>query len=108
MNLKIENIGFIGILLVAILIPFYIILGFSGMMTVLGIMLFFILPMYLILDNFNLQQDEKIIFSFFLGVGIFPSMVYWLGTVISLRLAMSITFILLIILGFVLRKFWKK
>ena len=105
---KIENLRFIGIIMVVILAFFYFILGFSGMMAVLGIILLFIVPIYLILDNFELDQDEKIVFSFFIGVGIFPVIVYWLGMIISFRIAIFITFIVLIVVGFVVRKFWKK
>ena len=105
---KIENLGFIGIIVAVILVFFYFILGFSGMMAVLGIILLFIVPFYLILDNFNLDQDEKIIFSFFIGVGIFPAIVYWLGMIISFRLAILITFVVLIVIGYLVRKVRKK
>jgi len=109
MNLpKIENIGFIGIVLVVILLFLFFILGFSGMMAGLGIILLFIIPMYLILDNFELRQDEKIVFSFFLGVGIFPALVYWPATIISFRLSILITFILLLLTAYLVRKFSKK
>ena len=105
---KIENLGFIGIIVGVILVFFYFILGFSGMMAALGIILLFIVPFYLILDNFNLGQDEKIIFSFFIGVGIFPAIVYWLGMIISFRLAILITFAVLIVVGYLVRKVRKK
>ena len=105
---KIENLGFIGIIVAVILVFFYFILGFSGMMAALGIILLFIVPFYLILDNFNLGQDEKIIFSFFIGVGIFPAIVYWLGMIISFRLAILITFAVLIVVGYLVRKVRKK
>ena len=105
---KIENLGFIGIIVAVILVFFYFILGFSGMMAALGIILLFIVPFYLILDNFNLGQDEKIIFSFFIGVGIFPAIVYWLGMIISFRLAILITFVVLIVVGYLVRKVRKK
>jgi|TARA_B100001964_G_C14209760_1_gene589902 hypothetical protein len=106
--LKIENLGFIGIIAAVVLVFFYFILGFSGMMAVLGIMLLFIFPIYLILDNFDLKQDEKIVFSFFLGVGIFPSLVYWPATVISLRLSIVISFVILVVVAYLVRKFYKK
>jgi len=105
---KVENLGFIGIIVVVILAFFYFILGLSGMMTVLGIILLFMVPIYFILDNFELGQDEKLIFSFFLGVGIFPSITYWLGLFISFRLSIFITFIILIVVGFIIKKVWKK
>ena len=105
---KIENLGFIGIMVAIILVFFYFILGFSGMMAALGIILLFIVPFYLILDNFDLSQDEKIVFSFFIGVGIFPAIVYWLGIIISFRIAIFITFILLVVVGLMVRKFYKR
>ena len=109
MNLpKIEDLGFIAIMVAVILVFFYFILGFSGMMAVLGIMLLFIVPIYFILDDFDLSQDEKIVFSFFIGVGIFPAITYWLGMIISFRLAIFITFVVLIIVAYLVKKFWKK
>lgn len=102
---KVENLGFIGVMVVVILAFFYFILGFSGMMAVLGIILLFIVPIYFILDNFDLGQDEKLVFSFFLGVGIFPSITYWLGLFISFRLSIFISFVVLIVVGFVVRKY---
>jgi apolipoprotein N-acyltransferase len=109
MNLpKIENIGLIGIIIAVILVFFYFILGFSGMMAALGIILLFIVPFYLILDNFELDQDEKIVFSFFIGVGIFPAITYWLGMLISFRIAIFITFIVLIVAGYLVKKFCKR
>ena len=109
MNLpKIENIGLIGIVLVVILLFLYFILGFSGMMAGLGIILLFIVPVYLILDNFDLGQDEKIVFSFFLGVGIFPALVYWPATIISFRLSIFITFVVLLVVAYLVRKYVKK
>ena len=105
---KIENLGFIAVIIVIILLFFYFILGFSGMMAALGHILLFIVPIYLILDNFDLKQDEKIVFSFFLGVGIFPSLVYWPATIISFRLSVFIAFIVLIVVGILVRKYKKK
>ena len=105
---KIENIGFIGIIVLTILAFFYYILGFSGMMASLGIMLLFIFPIYLILDNLELEQDEKIIYSFFIGAGIFPSITYWLGIFISFRISILIAFAVLAAAGFAARKYYSK
>ena len=62
---KIENLGFIGIIVAIILAFFYFILGFSGMMAALGIIVLFIVPMYLILDNFDLSIDYAFTDGFF-------------------------------------------
>ena len=77
-------------------------------MSVLGIILIFILPTYFILNNFNLDNDEKIVFSFFISVGVFPSIVYWLGTIISFKISILITFILFLISGLLIKKYYKK
>ena len=105
---KIENIGFIWSMVGIALIFSYLILGFSGMMAVVGIVLLFMLPIYLILNNFELEQDEKIIFSFFIGVGIFPSITYWLGLLISFRIAILITFVMLLITAILVINFRKE
>ena len=103
-----KQIGFVLLAAALILAFFYFVLGFSGMMTALGIMLLFMLPTYLILNNFDLEQDEKIIFSFFIGVGIFPAITYWLGMLISFRIAIFITFAILVTASFIIRKLKKK
>src|SRR3989338_4339185 len=105
---KIENRGFIGISVAVILLFFYLMLGFSAMTAVLGIIILFIAPIYLVLDSFDLEQDEKLVFSFFLGAGIFPSIVYWMALFISFRASILITFAVLIAAGYAARKFWKK
>lgn len=109
-NMKIpDNIDkgsmlFVGILIAIALALFYIILGFSGMMSLLGITLIFMLPTYLILDNFELETDEKIVFSFFIGVGVFPSIAYWLGVLMPFRIAILATFIILLIAWLLIKK----
>jgi len=96
---KIENSGFIGVIVLVILSFSYFVLGFSGMMAVLGLILLIMLPLYLILNKLNLEQDEKIIFSFFAGIGIFSSITYWLARLISFRISILITFIVLTVIG---------
>ena len=83
MSLSKEDLKLIGIIAAIVLIFFYIILGFSGMLSALGIILIFIVPVYYILDNFELDTDEKLVFAFFISAGIFPSISYWLGNVAS-------------------------
>lgn len=103
-----KQTGFVLLAAALILAFFYFVLGFSGMMTILGIMLLFMLPTYLILNNFDLEEDEKIIFSFFIGIGIFPAIVYWLGMLISFRIAIFVAFVLFIATSFIIKKFKKK
>ena len=105
--IKIENIRIIGILSAALLIFSYLILGFSAAIALLSIILFLILPAYLILDRFELGQDEKIALSFFAGAGIFPSIAYWIGMLISFKIAVLITFAILISIAFLANNFKK-
>lgn len=103
MKVEMEKYKIIGIILIVAMAFFYYILGLGGMMSVLGIFLLFIVPMYLILDKFGLEQDEKLVFSFFIGVGILPSLAYWTGLFISFKIAILVSSIILIITGFLIR-----
>ena len=107
MKIKLDYKTTVGIILVLIALFSFIFFGFTGFKVIFGMLLVFFLPFYLILDNFNISRSEKVIFSFFIGIGIFPALVYWLGVLISFKLAIVISFILFISLGFILKKFKK-
>jgi apolipoprotein N-acyltransferase len=91
------------IILLLIALFSFIFLGFTGFKVIFGILLVFFLPFYLILNNFNLSSSEKVIFSFFIGIGIFPAIVYWLGVLMSFKLAILITFVLLLLIAFIIK-----
>ncbi len=106
--MKLDNLKgfliFVSIVALAIAIFFFVLFGIAGARLVLGI--FFIsLPIYLIINNFKLDEGEKIVFSILLGITLFPSLVYIFGLIISFRIAILITFIALIILAFVIKKY---
>lgn len=101
------NYGFIGISAAIALAFFFLIISFSAAMSILGIILLFILPAYLALNKFNLEQDEKIVFSFFIGAGIFPAIAYWIGRFISFRVAILIAFIALLVTAYFVNKYKK-
>ena len=82
-------------------------LGFIGLRTVLGILIIIFLPFYLIFDNFNLSQEEKISFSFFVGIMMFPSLAYLLGFIVPFKISIFVTFVSLLILGYLLKKYLK-
>ena len=83
-------------------------LGFAGFKVIFGMLLVFLLPSYLILNNFNLERSEKLIFAFFLGIGLIPAIVYWLGVFMSFKLAIAVAFILFLAAGFLIKKIKKK
>lgn len=91
-TLKELRVPGVALLITALYLAFLI--GLSAALSVLGIAILFVLPFYLILSAFSLPPLEKLCFSFFIGVAVFSIPVYWLGMVISLRLAMIISFIL--------------
>lgn len=107
MNLKKDTIIVFAAILAAICIFFYFILGIVGAVSAVGIVIFFIFPIYSILNNLELDSDEKIALSFFIGIGVFPIIVYWLGTFISFRLSILIAWVLLVLASLLIRKYKK-
>jgi apolipoprotein N-acyltransferase len=105
MNLKVKlnDKMTVGVILVLIALFSFMFLGFVGFKVLFGMILVFFLPFYLILDNFNLTRGEKIIFSFFIGLGVFPSIVYWLAIFILFKLSIVITFVILMVAVFICR-----
>ncbi len=108
MKIRLDDKVTIGIILVLIALFSFIFLGFTGFKVIFGMLLVFFLPFYLILDNFDISRSEKVVFSFFIGVGIFPAIVYWLGVLISFKLAILIAFVLLVIIGVLVKRFKRK
>ena len=107
MHPQLEKFMLSALIAAAIVAFFYFLMGTSAALTVFTIMAFFMLPTYLILDNFNLEQDEKLVFSFFGGVGVFSSIAYWIGRFISFKIGIFITFAILVLLSFLIKKYKK-
>jgi len=80
--------------------------GIAGVRVALGIVLVTV-PFYLILNNFELEEGEKVVFSVLLGLTILPSFAYLLGFLISFRLSMAVIFTILVIASFLIKKFRK-
>ena len=95
-----------GTLAVVVLIFLMVVFGISGFRTGLGIMLMFVLPFYLILNNLGFAYEESYFFSFFLGIGYYSTLAYNIALVFSLRTAMILSFILLLAVAFAVKKFY--
>ena len=108
MELKSESTALLGIVLIFIILGSFIALGFTGLRTILGMIIIVFLPFYLIFSNFNLNQGEKTLFSFFISITLFPSLVYGLGFLVSFKISIFIVFLALITLAYLINKFWKK
>lgn len=94
---------------ILILLFYLIFFQLTGLRFILGVFVLYLIPMYLILDNFDLKKPEKAVFSFFIGIGIYPSLVYWIGYFVgSVRVAIVLAFALLVGTGAFLKLLKKK
>lgn len=87
-----ELITFLSAILLVILIFSFVLFGMAGVRVVLGL-IFISVPFYFILNNFELNESEKFVFSALMGFTLFPSLVYILGIVIPFRIAIAAAFI---------------
>lgn len=94
----------LAIMLGFILVFFLLRFGAIGLRTILGIIILFFAPIYIILNRLELDPIEKVVFTIFLGVGIAGTIVYFLGIFISFRIAIVVTGISLFIIGFLVNK----
>lgn len=107
-ELKSENNLLFGIAALLVILGSFAILGFTGMRTILGMIAVMFLPVYLIFNNFSLNEGEKVIFSFFISIMAFPSLTYWLGFIIPFRFSIAAVFVLLLLTSFLLKYHFKK
>ena len=109
LKIKIGKWETIIVLVILVLLFFFILFRISGLRTILGTILLFFVPIFIILNNFNLGLDEKIIFSFFIGLGFFSTLTYWLGFLVgSLKISMIIVFFVLVGIGLMITILKKK
>jgi len=82
--------------LIILLLVYAYLFKFTGVRFIFTIFIF-ALPSYLILNLFELDESEKIIFSFFVSIGIISSSVYWLAFATqSIRVAFLLVVIIVI------------
>ena len=94
--------------MLAIIISFSLILfKITGIRVVFGILLM-LLPFYIFLNNLEFSGGEKAVFSILLGLTIFSGTVYLLGLAIPFKLAIPATFMLLVVIAIVSRRFFAK
>ena len=108
MNLKNNDlkdiVAFLSVVLLAMLIFSFVLFGITGVRVMLGI-IFISAPFYFTLNNFELNEGEKSVFSALLGLTIFPSLAYILGLVMSFRIAIAATFIVFVGIAITLKKY---
>jgi len=97
-----KNIAIAAITVVAAI--FYYLFNITGLRLFLGSVIIYFIPVHLILGRFKLDTLEKLIFSFFISLGIFPLLTYYFGKLTTFRIGMIISFILLGVIALILRK----
>ncbi len=102
-DLKTEEAALMAGISAALILSF-VLFGIGGAKTIVAFIIF-AFPFYVILNNFNLETDEKLFFAFFLGLAFFAITVWTVNRAIpSLKVSIIAGFILLTLLGY----FWKK
>ncbi len=102
-----ELMMFLSVATPTIMIFSFVLFGITGSRVVLGIIIMW-LPFYLILSHLDIALGERFVFSLILGVTLFPSIVFLIGFLISFRLSIAVTFLLLMAVFFLIRKYKKK
>lgn len=102
-----ELMMFLSVIILTIMIFSFVLFGITGARVVFGIIVMWI-PFYFILSHFDITLGERFVFSLILGVTLFPSIVFLIGFLISFRLAIAVTFLLLMAVFFLIRKYKKK
>lgn len=109
LKIKLGSKEMVILILIVSLSFFYFSYSWIGLRLFIGSLLMFFAPFYIILDSFDLAIEEKLIFSFFIGIGIVPLLVFYLTKVlVSLRFSIFVCFILLIVTSLVFRKLYNK
>ncbi|MFH1827825.1 MAG: hypothetical protein ABH824_01050 [Nanoarchaeota archaeon] len=110
-NLKLK-FGMKELIILILLISsifFFINYKMTGLRLFIGSFLLFFLPFYIFLDSFDLPIEEKLIFSFFIGLGIVSILVFYLTKIFgSIRISLIIGFIVLMAGSLIFRYYYKK
>lgn len=87
--------------LAALAVTAFALFGFTGFRTIIAIIILFIIPPLLLLKNSNLDVEEKIFFSLFIGLGLFPLLVFSINQLLpSFRVSAVAALILVAVAAF--------
>ena len=100
-GLKLSQAAVAWIIGLCIMVLFSIVLfGMAGARTIIGIVLLFIVPAYFLMRRTVLDFEEKIFFSLFIGLGLFPLLAWSLNQLLpSFRLSVIAAFVLVAAVG---------
>tara|TARA_B100000315_G_C14403554_1_gene507612 strand:- start:515 stop:868 length:354 start_codon:yes stop_codon:yes gene_type:complete len=93
--MKLDNKILAGVCILIVLGLVLKLFGFIGVRSIVGMFVLFIVPVFMILNNFDLEMDEKIFFSLFFGLSLFSLFIWLVDRIIpSLRFSIVVAFIL--------------
>jgi uncharacterized membrane protein len=108
MRIKALN-KFLIIPLAAIVLVPALLLGLTGLRSMLAMILLLFLPVFVIINNLDLEGDEKVFFSFFISLAMFSLVVWYVNRIIySLRISVIVAFFLLSFAGLAMGFYNKK
>ena len=86
--------------LVIIVLYSSMLFGLTGARTIISMVVLFMVPAYVFLSKTELELEEKIFFSLFIGLGLFPLAAWTINQVLnSFRLSAIVAFVLVVVLG---------
>jgi len=92
------------ICMAAVLLVGWLLFGITGVRLIIGMLLLFVLPFYLILGYFELDTMERLFLGFFLGFGLVPIIIFYMNKIISsLKVSTLVTFLVLLAVGLFLK-----
>jgi hypothetical protein len=65
-NLNKEDAAFLAVVVIVVAAFFYFILGISGAMSAIAVVLFFVAPFYILIENFKLFSRFSSVLEYFL------------------------------------------
>jgi|WetSurMetagenome_2_1015567.scaffolds.fasta_scaffold1691146_1 hypothetical protein len=92
----------------AVIISGYVLFNGTGALVLFAMALFLVVSPYAILRNFSLEEDEKWFFSLFIGLGMFSTVVWAIGRLMPLNVAIIVTMATIALVSFALHKYLKK
>ncbi len=100
-GLKLSQAAVAWIIGLCIMLLFSIVLfGMAGARTIIGMVLLFIAPAYFLMRRTVLDLEEKIFFSLFISLGLFPLIAWSLNQLLpSFRLSAIAAFVLVVAFG---------
>jgi len=69
----------LGMCVAIVIIVVGILFGIIGIRSILGIIIIFCLPLYFIISSFKFSVEESLFFSFFISLGCFSILIYYIN-----------------------------